>query len=259
MVQLRNAAGVVENRTVDGTERALTVVGLVNGQAYQFKVRAENIMGAGGFSVMSDPVTPGTVPGTTRIGTATARNSSALVRWSAPLDDGGSLVTRYRVQVLNSSGAQVGRLRSASFAARSLLVTGLRNGQAYRFRVQAANASGVGPFSTLSRTVRPAAPPARPVIRRASSGVAGGPVTAIARWAAPLSNGGARIRGYAVTAERVSRTGRVLSRVQSPALSPRARSWVTRLPRGRYQFRVVSWNVIGNGAVSARSNRVVAR
>ena len=260
VVQVRTAAGtVVENRALPGTDRTLTAIGLVNGDAYQFRIRAVNSAGPGDFSTLSGVVTPGAVPGATRIGVATARNASALVRWSAPLDNGGSAVSRYRIQVLSSTGAQVGALRTASFAARSLLVTGLSNGQVYRFRVQAVNAAGVGPFSAQSGTVRPAAPPARPVIRSASSGAIGGAVTATARWAAPLSNGGARITGYAVTAERVSSTGRVLSRVQSPALTGRARSWVARLPKGNYRFRVVAWNAIGKGAASARSNRVAAR
>ena len=80
------------------------------------------------------------------------RNKSVLVRWTDPADDGGSTITGYRVQVQTLDGAQVGILRRADALANRLLVTGLKNGKSYRFRVQALNAEGASAWSGSLRT-----------------------------------------------------------------------------------------------------------
>ena len=259
LVRVQTSAGVVlETRTVAPTARSLTAIGLVNGRAYRFRVAARSLAGTSAFSGLSNLVTPSTLPGAPGIGAAAPRNASALVRWTAP-GNGGSVITSYRVQVLNATGAQVGSIRVASSAARSLLVTGLANGNRYRFRVQAVNANGRGAFSAQSNQVIPARPPAAAAIAPASSGAFGGRATAVARWKAPRSNGGARVTGFVVTVRQVSSAGRVVSRTKSPVMSRTARSKVFRLPRGTYQFRVVARNKIGTSRVSRWSNRVVAR
>jgi len=77
-----------------------------------------------------------------------------LVRWTAPAAN-GSAITGYSVRVVNPANVQVGALRPAAAGATSLNVTGLTNGTAYRFQVQATNGAGTGPFSALSVAVTP--------------------------------------------------------------------------------------------------------
>jgi hypothetical protein len=86
---------------------------------------------------------------------AAAGSRSATVSWVRPASTGGLPVLRYRIQVLNSAGRQVGSLRNASSAAIRLRVTGLAAGQAYRFRVQAGNERGYSAWSARSNAVRP--------------------------------------------------------------------------------------------------------
>jgi hypothetical protein len=203
-------------------------------------------------------VVPATLPGAPTIGTATPQNASALVRGTAPADDGGLAVSGYRVRVGNSTGAQVGALRTANAAATSLLVTGLTNGTTYRFQVAATTPVGVGPMSALSNPVTPATLPGAPVIGTASSGAAGGALTATARWSPPGSNGGSPVTGYMATALRMS-AGTVVNRIASPVLPAGARSHVFTLPAGNYRFIVVARNAIGTGPASSRSNLVAAR
>ena len=80
-------------------------------------------------------------------------DSSALVTWSAPANDGGAEITRYLV---TSSGGQTCSPSSLS----SLLcsVSGLTNGTDYTFTVTASNTVGVSDSSTASVAVRPLAP-----------------------------------------------------------------------------------------------------
>jgi methionine-rich copper-binding protein CopC len=118
-------------------------------------------------------------PAAPTIGTALAGNGQATVNWTpaaAPL----SPVTSFQVQVLlNGTTTQVGALRLAGANATSLVVTGLTNGTAYQFRVQAVNAVGAGPFSAASNAVTPAAAPAPVVINQnPANGATGVPVGA---------------------------------------------------------------------------------
>jgi hypothetical protein len=215
---------------------------------------------ANGGSVVASP------PGAPTIGTASAGNASATVRWTPPADDGGSEITGYQVRVVNAATqAQVGSLRPASATATSLLVTGLTNGTAYQFQVAAVNAAGAGAMSALSTAVTPtssATVPGPPVIGTASQGASGGALTAIARWSPPSSNGGSAITGYRVSALRMSSSAAdatVLGRTDSRVIGPARRMLEMTLSSGNYRFVVVAVNAIGTGPESARSNNVVPR
>jgi hypothetical protein len=211
-----------------------------------------------GFATAVPPSAP-TFPGAPTIGSPTAGNASATVRWTAPSNDGGSAITGYLVRALDLSGAQVGALHPAAATATSLVVTGLTNGSTYVFQVAATNAVGTGPNSALSSLVVPATVPGAPVIGTAASGTAGGTVTATANWNAPASNGGSAVTGYVVRALQMSATSTVLATTTSAVQPASARQLTMTLPAGNYRFTVQAKNKAGSGSQSARSNLVVAR
>jgi len=155
----------------------------------------------------------------------------------------------------------VARTINLTTAATSTTVTGLTNGTAYNFRVQAVNAVGAGPLSAASNTVTPATVPGAPQIGVASSGAAGGAVNATATWAAPVSTGGSVITGYRVSALLMAADGTTVvgSPTTSALLGAAARTLVFALPTGNYRFEVVAINAVGTSAASARSNLVTAR
>ncbi len=211
-------------------------------------------------SAQSAAVTPHRARCPPVIGTATRGNASATVRWTAPASNGGSAITGYTVRVINAAGTQVGALRPAAATATSLVVTGLTNGQAYRFSVTATNAVGTSPASALSAAVTPATVPGAPVIGTASAGVAGGTINATARWTAPASTGGSAITGYRVSALRMSAAGAVLATTTSAVQASTVRALTMTLPvAGNYRFTVVAINAVGTGPASARSNLVAGR
>jgi hypothetical protein len=205
-----------------------------------------------------------TAPDAPTIGTATAGNASATVRWTAPTNDGGAAITGYSVKVLNSTETQVGALRTTGGSATSLTVTGLTNGTAYHFQVAATNSAGTGTFSASSNTVTPAATtvPGPPIIGAPTQGAAGGSLTAVAHWTPPTSTGGSPITGYQVTALRMSSSAAdatVLSRTTSPILGASVRQRSFTLTAGNYRFEVVAINAIGTSQPSARSANIVPR
>jgi len=134
------------------------------------------------------------------------------VRWTAPANS-GSAITGFSVRVANAAtNVQVDALRPAAAGATSPTVTGLVNGTAVRFQVQATNAVGTGALSALSIAVTPATVPGVPVRGTATWGGAGGAITATANWTAPASHGGSTINGYVVQAIRLNAAGTELSR-----------------------------------------------
>ncbi|MDQ0821165.1 Ca2+-binding RTX toxin-like protein [Arthrobacter sp. V4I6] len=154
--QVRAFAGttVARTQTVTGNVGTVVVTGLTNGTAYTFDVAATNGVGTGAASAASNPATPAapatpvTVPGAPTIGTATAGVASATVRWTAPASNGGSAITGYRVRAY--AGTTLSRTQTVTGNVGSAVVTGLTNGNSYRFDVAAINAAGTGAASATT-------------------------------------------------------------------------------------------------------------
>ncbi len=81
---------------------------------------------------------------------ATAGDTQALVSFSAPASNGGSLITSYTVT--SSPDGIV-----ANGASSPIPISGLTNGVSYTFTVRAENAAGPGPESAASNAVTPKA------------------------------------------------------------------------------------------------------
>jgi trimeric autotransporter adhesin len=222
--------------TSSGSASPVTVTGLTTGTAYTFSVKAANAVGSSAASGVSNVATPGTVPGAPTIGTAIAGNAQATVSFTAPTSNGGSAITGYTVT--SSPGSL-----TATGTVSPLTVTGLTNGTAYTFTVNAVNAVGASAASTVSNPVTPATVPGAPTIGTATAGNAQATVS----FTAPSSTGGSPITGYTVSS---SPGGLTASGTASPLT-------VAGLTNGTaYTFTVKATNAIGSGVASAASNSV---
>ena len=101
--------------------------------------------------------------------------------------------------------------------------------------------------------------PSSPRIGTATAGAKGGTSTALVRWLAPTSNGGAAVTKYRVLARRLNAQGRIVRSYGSAYLKPGARSLSMKLPKARYKFVVVAYNRVGASPLSRFSNIVRAR
>ncbi|WP_434752899.1 S-layer homology domain-containing protein [Paenibacillus amylolyticus] len=140
------------NHRVEVTANAsspYTIPDLVNGTAYYFVVKAENV---GGLSEASNLVSaiPSDMPGVPTDVTATPGDGQAVLKFTAPTDDGGSPITGYEVTV--SPGD-----RKVTGNASPITITGLRNGTSYTFTVKAMNGAGKSAESAPSNAVVPLA------------------------------------------------------------------------------------------------------
>ena len=127
-------------RSPASTVSPLTIAGLVNGSAYQVRLRALNDAGTGAPSGTL-VATPRTVPGDPVLGVVTAGDRSVSVSFSPPASNGGSPITNYQYS-LNGGTSWV--TRSPASTNSPLVLTGLVNGASYRIRLRAMNAAGAG-------------------------------------------------------------------------------------------------------------------
>jgi Ca2+-binding RTX toxin-like protein len=235
-----------------------TITGLTNGTTYTLQVAATNVIGTSAYSGPSAPVTPiyrpPTTPGAPVIGTVTPGDASATVTWTAP-SDGGSPITGFYVQPFLAGVASGSARFVPGSGTTSFTVTGLTNGKAYTFKVQAVNSVGSGAYSAASSAVTPAAPPGAPVIGKATSSNR----TATIKWNPPKATGGLPITGYVVTALMVDAAGNLLASSALPIQPAAARSFKMTLVPGLYTFTVQAVNAAGPGPASARSNIVTVR
>ncbi len=183
------------------------------------------------------------------LGKPNAGPGAARVRWVAPASDGGSPVTSYVVKAYR--GWTLVKTITVPATAREAVVSGLMNGRAHTFLVQARNAAGTSPHSVRSIAVTPRTKPSAARIGTPSALRK----AAVVRWAAPTSNGGAAVSGFVVKVYRGS------TLVKSVTASGRATSvTVSGLLAGRaHTFTVTAKNVVGTGPASAKSRSVTPR
>ncbi len=137
--------------TLPGDEISYRVQDLENGRSYRFQVMA--LDASKQIIVQSEQVhaTPAAVPGPPTNIKAVPGDGEVLITFTAPVDNGGSAITRFEVTASPGNIIVTG-------AASPIKVTGLTNGRTYTFTANAINAAGRGAPSTASNAVTPAAP-----------------------------------------------------------------------------------------------------
>ena len=126
-----------------------TVKGLAPGTDYTFRVRAATALGPNPMSAPSEAMTPYGPPGEPTAVTVAARNDRVLVSWTAPVDDGGRPVTRYR------ASASPGGASCLASTGTACAIAPLDDTVTYTITVQARNVAGYGTTSAPSDPVKP--------------------------------------------------------------------------------------------------------
>jgi titin len=227
---------------LDLSDSPYTLIGLTNGTGYEFDIFAVNSVGIGA-SANYNLGTPFTIPGDPGItADPTPGNGSLTFSWTAPTDNGGSVITSYTLSDVNNSGTSYNLQITDS----PYKVTGLTNETAYTFQILATNDAGDGSIVTYNAgtpvTVAPEAP------QLTSNPTAGNGSLTFA-WTAPTDDGGESITGYTLYDSNNTQTTVDLDITDSPYT-------FSGLSNGTsYTFAIYAINSIGNGAIATYESK----
>lgn len=215
--------------TYAATTSSITVSGLTNNTPYWFKVYAKNTIGTTFATATATPAPPPPNPPTAL--SAVGDNGSILVSWSAPVPNGGSAVTGYRVTV--NPGNRISDVGSNTL---STTISELTNGTTYTVAVIAINTAGNS--SATSTTATPQATlPGFPTITRVLKGESSVHV----RWTHG-NDGGAALTGYRIWIADTDISANLAGSATSHLL--------TGLPSGQpFMIRLQASNSVGPGPV----------
>lgn len=250
VISFSSNGGTTWRPFVDGVSSSTvaTITGLTNGTAYTFRVAALTSAGSGANSSSSTPITPATFAGVPTNITATAGNGQMTVSWKAPTSNGGSPVTDYILDYYSTNEGWQTFDDSVS-AATTAVVTGLTNGESYKFSVRARTAVGDGAMSLPTDFIVLRGLAEAPT---AVSATTLGDAAAVS-WDAPSFNGGSAITDYVIES---SLNGSVWT-AWTHTPSTTTGLTVSGLTYGTaYMFRVAAVTAAGVGARSAPSSAV---
>ena len=137
---------------LSGTAPNLTFTpdaGYVGADSLTFTASDGTSSDTGTVAIDVDPV----APSAPAVASVVAGDGEATVRWTAPIDDGGTSLTGYEI-VPQVGGSPQTPVPVAPGVAEHV-VGGLSDGTVYRFTVRARNAVGTGPSSAPSSAVTP--------------------------------------------------------------------------------------------------------
>ena len=246
--------GVNWDTFADGVSTTLTatVTGLTNGTPYYFRVAGHSQFGNGFFGAATPaPVTPVGAPAAPTNLVGVRGEGQVTLTWTAG-SNGGSPITNYVVQY-GTDGVNWTTFQNAASAATTQTVTGLTNGTAYFFQVQAVNGVGSSAWSSRSDSVTPVAATAPD----APTGlqVVVGDRTVTLNWTAPVVDGGRPVSDYRVEYRATtSAAWTVLQHAATTSTSAVVSGLTNGVP---VVFRVAAVNSVGrSGYVSSEAQPV---
>ena len=226
-----------------------TVIGLVNGITYEFRISAVNAVSAGNTS---NPVsaTPATTSSSPSGLVAIASSSTAIdLTWLPPGDTGGATIDGYQIERQIGTGSFVITTANTGSTGTTYPDDLLSPGSTYTYRISAVSIAGAGDASGTTSAITFTLPgsPTNLATTRGNTEVS-------LVWGAPISDGGTPVSGYLVeyndgsgskqfvNSETASVTGSLAGSFTDTSVT------VTGLTNGvQYLFEVLAVNSVGKG------------
>ncbi|MFM1785034.1 MAG: hypothetical protein RLZZ108_58, partial [Actinomycetota bacterium] len=208
------------------------------------RVAAKNATGIG-EAVYDSFTTPSGTPSAPASLTANVAMPNLNLSWLAPLNENGSAITDYKIEVSSDGGTRWVAINHTAFIGNGFLVTGLKSGTAYKFRVSAVNGFGAGELSNVVSVVTPGNAPTAPTGLKATTKTT---TTVTLSWLAAKVYGGSAVREYIV--EYSKNKGATWTRVSAPSFKSLSITVKGFKSKTSYLFRVSAKNDVGVSAAT---------
>ena len=217
---------------------------------YHYRVAALNGAGAGPFSVPAGAITDPAAPGAPRNLMATAVSHSRIdLQWDPPSDDGGALISGYRIEVSEDRRRTWTLLARRGAHTTSYSHTSLPPNTTRHYRVYAVNAAGGGQPSGVVWATTAADTPGPPTGLEAT---ADGTSRIDLTWTAPSNTGGVPLIGYRIeVSENAGRSWTDLVEKTRTAATTYSHTGLT--AGSTRHYRVSAINPVGTGRPSGVS------
>ena len=241
------------NSEAEANVAKLNIKSLTRKDAGDYELIAENLVGTKKavmhVVVMEKPSQP---QGPVNICDVSAE--SVTIAWEAPLEDGGTPVTHYTVEKLDSV---LGWMEVSGFVVRTTQkITRLTTGQEYVFRIRAANKFGLSePLDSEPVMARHPFEKPGTVIQPNITSVSNDAI--VVAWQEPVSDGGSPIIGYHI--QRKDRNSILWEKANSYAVKDTTFKCSNLQPGLSYEFRVAAENLAGMGKFSNPSEAEITR
>lgn len=226
--------------TVSSGSVTTATISVTGGTSYMVRVAGINAAGIGAYSQPSHSVTPTATPSAPRGVQLEPGPGRVLISWSAPLHDGGTPITGYRIQRSVDQATWVTVVSNTGNDSTSRTNSAVATREAgYFYRVAAWNAAGLGPYSSIAGPCDPLAVPLSPASVVGTSRSDGVEL----RWT-PADDGGSAITGHVI---RYSTNQSTWTTVSAGTKTPVLIS----VPAGNvYWFQIAARNAVGTGPFS---------
>ena len=253
---------VVEYSTDDGDNWLLATDSLAStttsythatgrmGTRHCYRVAAVNANGVGDYSTGLACATTEAVPGAPADPRAAADGDTSIeLNWTAPADDGGSVITGYDLERSTDNGVSWASLASGLASTTTTYTdTGLNAGSRYCYQVRAVNANGNGAFSVRVCATTEDVPGVPVNLRAAADGENDIDLT----WNAPSNDGGSAITGYRID-HSTDDGGNWQTLVADTASAARRYDHASLSAGSRNCYRVAAINTHGEGPLSGQA------
>ncbi|XP_028516687.1 receptor-type tyrosine-protein phosphatase F [Exaiptasia diaphana] len=171
-------------------------------------------------------------PGSPSFNVTDIEASSAVVRWAEPVDNGGSKVTGYKVEIDSKT------YNFSSWKPNHFVIPGLTKNKVYVVKLFARNVAGYGNASSKTFTTKKEGPPGSPVLKI----VKFSNTTVTLMWSKPEENGG-EIEYYTIYKKL---SGAEWSQIGTLSGEPLTYTVKDLLPGKTYSFHVTAKNKDGS-------------
>lgn len=151
---LSGAADDAYNMSYQGVQTTTEIRNLIPYTTYGFRVCATNLAGTSPFSSVATIQTPASVPNAPTIDTHETSSNAVYLSWTEPQCN-GSPILYYKIEYAD-------HVLSTEQNVLEWSVENLMPETTYRFKIQAVNEHGAGPFSSVLRATTKPLPPKAP-------------------------------------------------------------------------------------------------